>query len=226
VVICVPRGNNPEKNEGMRGFGAELIEEGDDYDAAVQVADALVRERGMTLVHSTNNRQVIAGAGTIALEILEQEPELDALVLSVGGGSQAVGAMTVARALRPTLAVFGVQARKAAAIHDSWHQGKPVAGYSANTFADGLATRNVYDLTFPALCEGLAGFVKVGESAIADAVRLFLKTTHNLAEGAGATGLAGLLALRESLAGKSVGICITGANIDQETLRRVLTREI
>jgi len=203
VAICVPRGNNPEKNAAMRGFGAEVIEQGDDYDAAVQVADRLVRERGMTLVHSTNHRQVIAGAGTLTLEMLEQEPSLEVLVLSVGGGSQAVGAMTVARAMRPGLRVFGVQAERAAAIHDSWHKGRPLTGYTANTFADGVATRSVYELTFPALREGLAGFVKVSESAIADAVRLLLRTTHNLAEGAGATGLAGLLALRETLAGKS-----------------------
>jgi len=226
VAICVPRGNNPEKNEAMRGFGAEVIEQGDDYDAAVQVADRLVRERGMTLVHSTNHKQVIAGAGTLALEMLEQEPSLEVLVLSVGGGSQAVGAMTVARAMRPELRVYGVQAERAAAIHDSWHKGRPLTGYTANTFADGVATRSVYELTFPALREGLAGFVKVSEGAIADAVRLLLRTTHNLAEGAGATGLAGLLALRETLAGKSVGICISGGNIDQETLRRVVSREI
>jgi threonine dehydratase len=226
VAICVPRGNNPEKNEAMRGFGAELIEQGDDYDAAVQVADGLARERGMTLVHSTNHPQVIAGAGTLALEMLEQEPSLEVLVLSVGGGSQAVGAMTVARAMRPELRVFGVQAERAAAIHDSWHKGRPLTGYTANTFADGVATRAVYELTFPALREGLAGFVKVSEGAIADAVRLLLRTTHNLAEGAGATGLAGLLALRETLAGKSVGICVSGGNIDQETLRRVISREI
>src|SRR5256885_255795 len=122
--------------------------------------------------------------------------------------------------------VLGVQAERAAAIHDSWHKGKPVTGYTANTFADGLATRCVYEHTFPALREGLAGFVKVSEGAIADAIRLLLRTTHNLAEGAGAAGLAGLLALRESLAGKAVGICISGGNIDQETLRRVVSREI
>src|SRR3989442_3704686 len=226
VILCVPRGNNPEKNEAMRGFGAELIEQGDDYDTAAQVADRLVRERGLTLVHSTNHRQVIAGAATITLEMLEQEPGLDALVLAVGGGSQAVGAMTAARAMRPSLAVFGVQAERAAAIHDSWHKGKPVTGYTAKTFADGLATRCVYEYTFAALREGLAGFVKVSEGAIAEAIRLLLRTTHNLAEGAGAAGLAGLLALRESLAGKAVGICISGGNIDQETLRRVVSREI
>src|SRR5437870_2906108 len=226
VAICVPRGNSTEKNEAMRGFGAELIVEGDDYDQAVVVAEKLVKDRGMTMVHSTNNRHVIAGAGTMALEMIEQQPTLDALVIAVGGGSQAVGALTVARAMRPGMQIFGVQAEKASAIHDSWHAGKPVQGSTANTFADGLATRNTYEYTFPALREGLQGFVKVSEAAIADAIRLLLKTTHNLAEGAGAAGLAGLMALRESLAGKSVGIVISGSNIDLETLRRVLAREI
>jgi len=226
VAICVPRGNSTEKNEAMRGFGAELIEEGDDYDSAVLVAEKLVKERGMALVHSTNNRHVIAGAATMALEMIEQQPTLDAMVIAVGGGSQAVGALTVARAMRPGMQIFGVQAEKASAIHDSWHAGKPLQGSTASTFADGLATRNTYESTFPALREGLQGFVKVSEAAIADAIRVLLKTTHNLAEGAGAAGLAGLMALRESLAGKSVGIVISGSNIDLETLRRVLAREI
>ena len=226
VALCVPVGNNPEKNEAMRGYGAEVIEDGVDYDASVLVADRLVKERGMTLVHSTNNRHVIEGAGTMTLEMIEQQPTLDALVLAVGGGSQAVGALTVARAMRPGMQIFGVQAEKASTIHDSWHAGKSLAGGSANTFADGLATRSTYELTFGPLREGLSGFVKVSEGAMADAIRLLLKTTHNLAEAAGAAGLAGLLALRESLAGKSVGICISGANIDAESLRRVLTREI
>jgi threonine dehydratase len=226
VVVCVPLGNNPEKNEAIRGFGAEVIEEGDDYDVSVRVADRLVTERGMTLVHSTGNRNVIAGAATLALEMIEQQPMLDALVLSVGGGSQAVGALTVARAMRPGMLVYGVQAEGAPAIHDSWHKGAPVQGSSANTFADGLATRTTYPMTFGALLEGLSGFVKVSEAAIADALRLLLRTTHNLAEGAGAAGLAGLMQLRDTLAGKTVGICISGGNIDQETLRKVLAREL
>jgi threonine dehydratase len=226
VVICVPHGNSPEKNEAIRGFGAELIEEGDDYDQSVLVAERIARERGLAQVHSTNNRHVIEGAGTLALEMIEQQPMLDAMVLSVGGGSQAVGALTVARAMRPGMQLYGVQAELAPAIHDSWHAGKPLAGSTARTFADGLATRNTYDLTFGPLREGLSGFVKVSEAAIAEAIRVLLRTTHNLAEGAGAAGLAGLFALRESLAGKSVGICLSGGNIDSETLRKVLSREI
>jgi len=226
VTICVPRGNNPEKNEAMRGFGVELIEEGRDYDEVVRVAERLVRERGLSLAHSTNDPLVIAGAATLTLEILEENPRVEALVIGVGGGSQAVGALTVARELRPGLQVYGVQAENASAIHDSWHAGRPIAKDSADTFADGLATRNVYDLTFPALRQGLAGFVTVSEAEIADGLRLALRATHNLVEGAGAAGLAGLLKLRDVLAGKTVGIVFSGANIDSATLRRVLNREI
>ena len=94
VTVCVPVGNNPEKNEAMRGFGAEVIEEGKDYDESTGVADRLVRERGLRLVHSTNDKDVVAGAGTIALEVLEQASQLDAMIVAVGGGSQAVGTMT------------------------------------------------------------------------------------------------------------------------------------
>jgi threonine dehydratase len=226
VTICVPLGNNPEKNEGMRALGAELIERGKDYDESVLTALELVQTRGYRLVHSTNDRDVIAGATTLALEIVEQAPDLDALVIAIGGGSQAVGALTVARGLAPRLRVFGVQAAGASAIHDGWHLKTPFKKDSASTFADGLATRSTYAMTFDALCEGLAGFVTVTDAEIAEAVRLLLSTTHNLAEGAGAAGLAGLLKLAPSLAGKRVGIVISGGNLDRETLRRVLSGEL
>jgi threonine dehydratase len=226
VVVCVPIGNNPEKNEAMRGFGAELVEEGRDYDESVAAAERLVREEGLHLVHSTNDAAVVAGAGTLTLEMLEEQPGIDALAFSVGGGSQAVGGLVVARALKPGLPVYAVQAAGASAIHDAWHLGRPVSLPAADTFADGLATRNTYPVTFGALREGLARFVTATDAEIAHALRLLLSTTHTLVEGAGAAGLAGLLQLREALAGKTVGIVLSGANIDRETLRRVLTGEI
>jgi threonine dehydratase len=226
VTICVPVGNNPEKNEAMRGFGAALVEQGSDYDEAVGVADALVREKGLRLVHSSNDPQVLAGAATLALEIVLEQPRLDAVVICVGGGSQAVGALTVARALRPSLRVYAVQAERASAIHDSWHARRVIVGASADTFADGVATRRPPERTFPALLEGLAGFVAVSEAEIAQALRLILLTTHNLVEGAGAVGLAGLLRLRDALAGQRVALVLSGGNIEQSTLRRVLNGEI
>jgi threonine dehydratase len=226
VTVCVPLGNNPEKNAAVRGLGARLVEEGLDYDESVQGAERLVREEGLHLVHSTNDATVVAGAGTLTLEILEEAPEVEALVFSVGGGSQAVGGLTVARALNPGLPVYAVQATGASAIHDAWHRGQPVSKPSADTFADGLATRNTYPFTFGALREGLAGFVAVTDAEIAEAVRLLLSTTHTLVEGAGAAGLAGLRKIGDTLAGRTVGIVLSGANIDRETLRRVLAGEI
>jgi threonine dehydratase len=229
VVICVPHGNNPEKNAAMRGFGAELIEDGKDYDEAVAIASRLAAERGLVVAHSTNDPRVIAGAATITAELLEQADaageRLDAMVVAVGGGSQAVGALVATRALAPHVAVHAVQAAGASAIHDAWHAGRPIAHDRADTIADGLATRSTYELTFGALREGLAGFVTVRDPDIADAIRLYLRATHNLAEGAGAAGLAGLRALPE-LAGKTVAVILSGSNIDEPTLRRVLNHEI
>ncbi len=226
VTICVPAGNNPEKNAAMRSYGARVVEEGRDYDDAVQVMLRIAREKGQTVAHSTNDPAVVAGAATMTLEILEREPELDALVLAVGGGSQAVGALTVARALRPSLEVYGVQAAGASAIHDSWHAREPKTTASADPFAEGVATRSTYELTFPTLLEGLAGFVTVTDAEIASAMRVILSLTHNLVEGAGAMGLAGVLKLRDQLTGKRVGIVFCGGNIDTATLRRVLNGEL
>lgn len=226
VTVCVPHGNNPEKNEAMRGFAAKVLEEGRDYDAAVTLAGRRAQERGLTLLHGTNNRFVLAGAGTMTLEIVEDAPELDALVIAVGGGSQAVGALTVVRERRPGVQVFGVQAEGADAIYRSWKAGRPLSGERAETFADGIATRETYALTFPALCAGLADFVTVTDAEIAEALRLLLRTTHNLVEGAAAAGLAGLLKLRDRLPGRRVAIILTGGNIDQETLERVVTGRI
>ena len=225
VVICVPHGNNPEKNAAMRGYGAELIEAGRDYDEAVEVAKRTVIDRGMVMAHSTNDATIIAGAATLGAELCEQAPQLDAIVVAVGGGSQAVGCLTAAQHLRPGLPIYGVQAANAAAIHDSWHAKARLTRDSADTFADGLATRATYDLTWEPL-QALEGFVAVAEAAIAEAIRVLLRTTHNLAEGAGAAGLAGLFALRDTLAGKTVAVILSGSNIDAATLRRVLTREL
>jgi threonine dehydratase len=226
IVVCVPVKNNPEKNEAMRGFGAEVVEEGRDYDESVEVAMRILRERGLTMVHATNDPLVTAGAATLTLEILEERPDVEAIVVAVGGGSQAVGALTVARALAPSVRVYAVQAERASAIHDSWHAGRMLTRDSADTFADGLATRQPYEGTFPALREGLAGFVTVTEGQLAEAVRLLLSTTHNLAEGAGAAGLAGVRRLAGELAGKNVAVILSGGNMDATTLRRVMTGEL
>lgn len=227
VTICVPHGNNPEKNAAIRGLGAHLVEEGTDYDDAVLVMNRLVEEHGLRMIHSTNEPLVIAGAGTMTVEIIAQAEEMgetiDAMVVAVGGGSQAVGAMTVLRALAPQIPLYGVQASGAPAIYESWRAQKPLVLDKADTFADGVATRMTYEKTFDALVEGLADFVVVSEEEIASAVRLLIQTTHNLAEGAGALGLAGLIRLGQRFTGKTVVVVLSGSNIDQETLRMIFS---
>jgi len=226
TTVCVPAGNNPDKNAAMRALGATVVEEGRDYDEAVGVMQRIAARDGSVIAHSTNDPRIVAGAGTMTLEIIEQQPDLDALVIAVGGGSQAVGAMTVANALAPRLEVYGVQAAGASAIHDSWHAQQRLTRPRADTFAEGVATRSTYDVTFPALQAGLAGFVTVTDAQIAEALRTIVSLTHNLVEGAGAMGFAALSKLRDQLAGKRVGIIFCGGNIDVATLRRVLAGEI
>jgi len=233
ATICVPRGNNPEKNAAMRAWGATVVEEGRDYDESVQAMLRMAREESRVVAHSTNDPRIIAGAGTMTLEILFQAGrggdipgEIDALVLAVGGGSQAVGALTVARQLAPGLEVYGVQAAGAAAQHDGWHARRPMTTERADTFAEGVATRSTYELTFPALLEGLTDFVTVTDAEIAEGIRLILSTTHSVVEGAGAMGVVGAMKLRERLTGKRVAVAFCGGNLDSSVLRRILNREM
>ena len=228
ATICVPRGNNPEKNAAMRGWGATVVEEGADYDESVLVMERIARTEGRVTAHSTNHPRIVAGAGTMTLEIIEQATDegIDAIVLAVGGGSQAVGALTVLRELAPHVAVYGVQAVGAAAQHDSWHARERRRTERADTFAEGVATRSTYDLTFPALLEGLAGFVTLTDAEIAEGVRLILSATHNVVEGAGAMGVMGAMKLRSELEGKRVAVAFCGGNLDSAVLRRILNREM
>ena len=228
AIICVPSGNNPEKNAAMRAWRATVVEEGRDYDESVQVMLRIAREQDRVVAHSTNDPRIIAGAGTMTLEILEQAGEegLDALVLAVGGGSQAVGAMTVAKQLAPNLEVYGAQAVGASAQHDAWHAGAPIRTDRAETFAEGVATRSTYELTFPALLEGLTDFVTLTEAEIAEGVRMILSTTHNLVEGAGAMGVMASMKLRERLTGKRVAVAFCGGNLDSAVLKKILNQEM
>jgi len=214
VTICVPEGNNPEKNAAIRSYGATLLEVGARYDDAAHACATLAVEQRRTLVHSTNHREVLAGAGTMTAELLAQAPEVDAVVIALGGGSQAVGAVVAASSLKPSLEVFAVQSEGAPAQHDGWHDGHLRTGIAARTFAEGIATGSCYPLTFEALRLGLRDFVLVSEDAIAQSVRDLWRITHNLAEGSGATGLAGLRRLAPRLAGKTVAIILCGGNLD------------
>lgn len=223
AVIVVPEGNNPEKNAAMRAYGAELIVHGRDFDEAREKAEELTRANGYRYVHPANEPLLIHGVGTYALEIMEELPEVDVIINPIGGGSGVAGILTVVRALKPAVEVIGVQAEGAPAVYLSWREGKFVTTESATTFADGVATRVPFELTFDIIRRQIDDIVLVSEDEIRQAVLTLLRTTHNLAEGAGALAVAGAFRLRERLRGKRVVTVLTGGNIDQATLRRILT---
>ena len=222
-TILVPHGNNPEKNRAMQGFGAELVEYGRDFDEARQKAEEIREERGLRYVDPGNEPLLINGVGTYSLEIFEELPDVDVIIAPIGGGSGACGAITVARALNPKVRVIGVQAERAPSIYLSWKEGRIIETESADTFADGLATRVPFEMTFNILRDGISDIVTASEEEIKAGIRLLLETTHNLAEGAGAAPLAAGLKMRDQLRGKKVVMILSGGNIDLATLKWVLT---
>ena len=219
-TIVAPVGNNPEKNAAMRAFGAELIEFGRDFDEAREKAEEMAH--GRRCVHSANEPLLIAGVGTYALEIFEELPDADVIIVPVGGGSGACGCCVVRTGLGSRAAVIGVQAERADAVARSWRTGTRVVGEKADTFAEGMATRVTFDLTFGIMQQQLDDFVTLTEDEIAEGIRLALRGTHNLAEGAGAASLMAALKLRGQLAGKKVVCVMSGGNVDTGTLRKVL----
>ena len=221
-TIVVPRGNNPEKNAAMRAFGATVEEHGRDFDEARERVEALAAERGLRYVHSANEPLLIAGVGTYALEVFEEIAEPDVVFVPIGGGSGASGLVTVRDGLGARTAIVGVQAARADAFARSWRGPARVVGERADTFAEGLATRVTFDLTFGILERGLADVVTLDEEELAEGVRLALRATHNLAEGAGAATLMAAFKQRAALAGKTVVCVMSGGNLDTATLRRIL----
>ena len=221
-TVIVPLGNNPEKNAAMRAFGADLVEFGRDFDEAREEVERRQRAGGLRYVHSANEPLLLAGVGTYALEIFEELPDADVILVPIGGGSGACGCTIVRTGVGSRATVIGVQAARADAFARSWRGKTRVVGESAETFAEGMATRVTFDLTFSILQQQLDDVVTLSEEELADGVRLALRATHNLAEGAGAAPLAAALKLRDRLAGNKIVCVMSGGNLDRATLARVL----
>jgi threonine dehydratase len=224
VTIAVPEAANPSKVAAMRALGAEVVFHGPDFDAAREWIGAEAERAGARFVGPTDP-ELICGVGTYAIEILEDLPDVDTIVVPVGAGSGACGVCLVAKTVNPKIEVIGVQAEKAPTQQQSWKAGRPVLG-PMETRAEGLATRVPFENTHrimrhPTL--GLNDFVLVSEEAMEDAIRLYLETIHEVAEQAGAAPLAAAIQLRERLAGRKVVLVLSGGNISFSDLRRILT---
>jgi threonine dehydratase len=220
--IFVPVGNNPDKTASMRALGATVIEYGRDFDEARERVEQLAPREGWRYVHSANEPRLIAGVGTYALEIFDELPDADVIFTPVGGGSGAAGCC-IARTGRASRAkVVGVQAAGAPAFAQSWRGATRITTERATTFAEGIATRTTYDLTFSILASGLDEVVVLDEEELRDGVRAALRLTHNLAEAAGASSLAAAYKSRARLTGMKIVCVMTGGNIDAATLRAVI----
>jgi threonine dehydratase len=219
--IVVPEGANPGKVAATRGLGAEVIFHGDSFDAARLHCEALARERGYRYIHSGNEPLLIAGVATETLEMLEDQPELDVIVVPIGGGSGAAGACIAAHGVSANVRVIGVQAAAAPAAYQSWRQ-RQVVEAPNRTFAEGLSTGVGFALPQAILQEQLDDFVLVSEDEILRAMVWMVERAHTLAESAGAAALAAAYSLRDDLRGKRVGLVCSGGNTSLEHLRRAL----
>ena len=222
ATICVPSNVNPDKAEAIRSFGAEIVADGRDFDDARLNAERIAREKGLKYVHSVNEPRLIAGVGTVALEILEDLPEIDAIIVPVGGGSQVAGVSLVMKTAAPDVEIIAVQAEKAPSVYLSWKSGNLESTETADTMADGLATRQAFELTLGIIRDNIDDFILVSEDEIKDAIRLYVEKAHVIAEGAGAAPLAAAYKMRDRLKGKKVVLILSGGNLTAETLKGIL----
>ncbi|HZD52102.1 MAG TPA: threonine/serine dehydratase [Woeseiaceae bacterium] len=222
-TVFVPEGNSPDKNATVKALGADLVVQGHDFDAAWDASVRYARRIGALSIHPAKRAELVAGQGTVALEMLEQcDGGLDVLFVPVGGGSLAAGTMAVIEAKSPSTRVIAVQAENAPAFHNAWHSGVYSPTVAARTIADGLATRIPVRYTL-GMMRALDDFVLVSEEEICGAIRCYAETIHHLAEGGGAAPLAAALKMADELAGKKVGLVLTGSNIDHRTLVKALS---
>jgi threonine dehydratase len=224
-VLVVPMNSNPEKITAMRALGAELIEHGRDFDDARAHCETIEKREGLRYVHSANEPDLIAGVGTYALEIFDQLPDPDAILVPVGLGSGICGTGLVAAVRRPETRVIGVQSEGAPAVTLSWRGGQPVETDVPQTFAEGMATRVSASMTLELMRRVVHEMVLVSDTELRISIVRLLRGTHNLAEGAGAASLAAAWQLRERFAGKKIVGVLSGGNLDLRELGRILTDE-
>lgn len=225
AIVGMPVGSNPDKVQATRSLGATVEMHGKDFDEARLWVEEEAKRKGYRYIHSANEPLLIAGVGTLYLEIMHELPDVDVIIVPIGGGSGAAAACIVAKTLKPNVKVIGVQAEKAPAVYLSWKNGKLTETETADTFAEGLATRVAFKMTFDILCRLIDDMVLISEDEIRQAILTLLETTHQLAEGAGAASTAAAFKLQGQLRGKRVALPLTGGNLTLKNLQTILQAE-
>jgi threonine dehydratase len=222
VKIVMPHGVSRLKNEAVRDLGAEVITHGGYYEEAREYAEKLASEKGYLYVHGINEPLLYEGVGTMHLEIVEEQPDIDVVINPIGGGSGACAACIVYKAVDPRIKVIGVQAEGAPALYQSWKSGTIVSTGGVKTAAEGLAAGQAYELPLRILRERLDDMVLVSDDEMKQAVRNILYATGQVAELAGAASTAAALKIKDKLNGKKVALLLTGGNIERDQLLQIL----
>ncbi|MGV6812062.1 MAG: threonine dehydratase [Brevirhabdus sp.] len=225
AVIYAPHGNSTEKNAAMRAYGAELVEFGADFDEARQEAVRLAEAEGLFVVPPFH-RELVRGVATYGYELLSAAPDLDTVYVPIGCGSGICGVIAARDALGLSTKVVGVVSDNAQTAKLSVDAGRLIETNSARTFADGMAVRVPVKEAFEVYAKGAARIVSVSDDEIAQAIRLYFRSIHTLAEGAGAAALAALMQERDRMQGRKVGVVLSGGNIDTDWFRSVLSGDV
>lgn len=226
VIVVCPEGANPLKIKAMNDLGAEVILYGKDVSDSWRYCEELSKKDNLFYVHSVNQPDLFEGVGTIGLEIYEDLPDLDCFITAVGGGSGICGSSIALKNLNPNIKTYAVQAEGAPSVYDSFKQKKIINYDNLCTFAEGLATRCTYEYAFKIIENYVDDIFIVSDDEIKNAIRLIYKYTENIAEGAGAASLAGLIKYKEKFQGKKVVCVLTGGNLQKEIFEEIINAAI
>lgn len=224
ATILMPEATPITKVEATKVAGAQVILQGETFDDAMSVARSLAAERGLTLIHPFDDPAVIAGQGTIGLEMLQQLPELGAVVVPVGGGGLISGIAVALKTLRPTIRIIGVEAEQAASAVLSRQTGRVMELGAIKTIADGIAVKRVGDLTFALMQQYVDDLVTVSDEDIAAAILIYMERIRVVVEGAGAASLAALVSHKVKLDGVCTGVVVSGGNIDVQMVAKIIEK--
>lgn len=211
AIIVVPKNNSPEKNQLIKDAGATLVEAGDNFEEAAAYGQKLQKENQYRFIHAANEPHLIHGVGTEFTEILRQLPDIDVIILPIGGGSELAAAVTVFKALKPSVEIYAVQAEASQAAYLSWKQGE-ITQAENKTFAGGFATGSGFELTFDIYKNHLTDFILLSEEELMEGIACAFTYTHNVAEGAGGSTLIACRKIADRIEGKNVVLQMSGAN--------------
>lgn len=220
--VVVPENNNPDINAAILSYGAQLIENGRDFYETQDYCEELAENTGLHYLRQGNDPLLINGTATMGLEIFEELPDVEAIIIPIGGGSGCAALARVIEGINPGVELIGVQAERMPSFYESWRQGKKVIVPAAETVAEGLAARSVFEVPFMILKDRITDVVLLNEEELINGVKMALRYTQNLAEVAGAAALAGAFKIRDRLVGKKVVTVMSGANLSVPRLTQIL----